>query len=282
MQTIQSLFLPWIMVFLVEGQSPNVPCSLTQNFVKFSPSGKFAGCRPCPECPEGHGLNIQCGSSILEDTKIRCVPCENIKTYSNSHGVESCKPCQECGLLNVLQECTTERNRKCGHKCPKGYFYDGRITGCRETTPATVTTTTLSMEPSPSIWPTSTSTSTVSSIPNIESTHSKLMSVLSAETLGSIEVPLVVENHSSTSVESTPSVIPQPSSLYRGTTSTSIPGNMEVSLPGRNEAAATVLVTMLVTIVLIVILTPTAIVCRNKCRMSKKRRPKQKGRIKLE
>lgn len=55
------------------------------------------------------------------------------------------------------------------------------LNDCRETTPATVTTTTLSMEPSPSIWPTSTSTSTVSSIPNIESTHSNLMSVLSAE-----------------------------------------------------------------------------------------------------
>ena len=134
-KTIQRLFLLWMMASVVEGQHL---CPMAQNFWKLSTSGEFKACIPCPECPEGNGLNIQCGSSITDDTKIECVQCKENVTYSNSHGVESCKPCQDCGLRNVLQECTSDQNRKCGRKCPKGYFFDGRITDCRETTPATV------------------------------------------------------------------------------------------------------------------------------------------------
>ena len=59
-----------MMTTVVEGQPP---CSLTQNFVKVSTSGEFTECRPCPDCPEDHGLNIQCGSSITDDTMIECV-----------------------------------------------------------------------------------------------------------------------------------------------------------------------------------------------------------------
>lgn len=42
--------------------------------------------------------------------------------FSDSHGIGSCSPCNECGLRNVLQPCTTNRNRKCGNECPKGFF----------------------------------------------------------------------------------------------------------------------------------------------------------------
>nr|XP_058957839.1 uncharacterized protein LOC131785017 [Pocillopora verrucosa] len=121
MKTIQRLFLLWMMASVVEGQHL---CPMAQNFWKLSTSGEFKACIPCPECPEGNGLNIQCGSLITDDTKIECVQCKENVTYSNSHGVESCKPCQDCGLRNVLQECTSDQNRKCGRKCPKGHYLD--------------------------------------------------------------------------------------------------------------------------------------------------------------
>ena len=123
------------MASVIKGQPP---CSLAQNFWIVSTSEKFIECDPCPDCPEGLGLNIQCGSTITNGTKIECVQCKETETYSDRYGVGSCKPCQDCGLRNVLQECTSDQNRKCGRKCPKGYFFDGRITDCRETTPATV------------------------------------------------------------------------------------------------------------------------------------------------
>ena len=88
-RTIQLLFLLWVMASVIEGQPP---CSLVQNFWIVSTSGEFIECRPCPDCPEGHGLNIQCGSSITYDTKIECVQCKETETYSDSHGVESCNP----------------------------------------------------------------------------------------------------------------------------------------------------------------------------------------------
>ena len=321
-RTIQLLFLLWVMASVIEGQPS---CSLVQNFWIVSTSGEFIECRPCPDCPEGHGLNIQCGSSITDDTKIECVQCKETETYSDSHGVESCKPCQDCGQRNVLQECTSDQNRKCGRKCPKGYFFDGHITDCRENTPATVSTRTLSIEPSPSIWPqlsspmgggsstaitasmkvlfslkSATSTS-LASTPSTKPQRSSMISVFSAEIPGSIEVPLLVGNRSSTSrVESTLGIMPQPSSLYRGSISTSIPGSIEVLLPVGNVASPSVsakqnttqrrkgktlslvryILGIITTIVLIVTFTLTVRVCWIKCRMSKKTKPEQTGRIK--
>ena len=311
-KTIQRLFLLWIMASVVEGHHL---CPMTQNFWKLSTSGEFKACIPCPECPEGLGLNIQCGSSITDDTKIECVQCKENVTYSNSHGVESCKPCQDCGLRNVLQECTSDQNRKCGRKCPKGYFFDGHITDCRETTPATVSNKTFSIQPSPSIWPQlssplgggsstaivasmkdllsveSVTSTSIASTPSLKPQRSSLMSVLS---------PLVLGNRSSTSIEFTQVIMPRPSSLYRGIVSTSIPGGIGVPIPKGNDASASVpgkkktqgrkgkaltLLTILGiigSIVFIVIFTPTAIVCWIKCRIFEKTKPEQTGRIILK
>ena len=203
------------MASVIKGQPP---CSLAQNFWIVSTSEKFIECDPCPDCPEGLGLNIQCGSTITNGTKIECVQCKETETYSDRYGVGSCKPCQDCGLRNVLQECTSDQNRKCGRKCPKGYFFDGHITDCRETTPATVSTTNFSIQPSPSIWPQlssplgggsstaivasmkdlfsveSVTSTSIASTPSVKPQRSSLMSVLS---------PLVLGNRSSTSIEFT-------------------------------------------------------------------------------
>ena len=320
-KTIERLLLIWMMASVVEGQSP---CSLAKNFWIVNSSGEFIECRPCPDCPEGLGLNIQCGSSITSHTKIECVQCKETKTYSDSHGVESCKPCQNCGRRNVLQECTSVQNRKCDRKCPKGYFFDGHITDCRETTPAIISTTTLSIEPTPSIWPqlsspigggsstaitasmkvlfsikSATSTS-IASAPSIKPQRSSLISFSSAEIPGSAEVPLLVGNRSSPSVEFTQGIMPQPSSLYRGIVSTSIPEGVELPIlkgndasasfsekketQGRKSKALTLLIILGIrgAIVLIVIFTPPAVLCWMKFRMSKKTRPEHEGGIKLK
>ena len=101
-------------------------CSQTSEIELYDPADPAADttCVTCPECPEGQGLSTQCGSRVPKGTKIQCVLCQANVSYSNSHGIESCKACQECGLRNVIQHCTTEKNRICGTKCPQGYYLD--------------------------------------------------------------------------------------------------------------------------------------------------------------
>ena len=101
-------------------------CSQTSEIELYDPADPAADttCVTCPECPEGQGLSTQCGSRVPKGTKIQCVLCQANVSYSNSHGIESCKACQECGLRNVIQHCTTEKNRICGTKCPQGFYLD--------------------------------------------------------------------------------------------------------------------------------------------------------------
>ena len=115
----QPLLLMWIAasVIIIEGGPTTCPPT---HFVKYSsssgPNRKIVGCRLCPDCSEGQGLSIPCGSQITENTNIECVTCQETKTYSDSHGIENCKPCQQCGSRNVIQECTPTHNRKCGNE----------------------------------------------------------------------------------------------------------------------------------------------------------------------
>ena len=126
-----------------------ITCPLARNFVKYGPNGEIVECRPCPECAEGHGLSIQCGSQIANDSKIECVSCELNKTYSDSHGIGSCRTCQYCGLRNVIQQCSPSQNRRCGNKCPKGYFFDDNFNDCLEVKSEIATT--KSTEPTPTV-----------------------------------------------------------------------------------------------------------------------------------
>ena len=105
---------------------PLTGCSPTTEIELYDPTDTGAEiiCRKCPECPESQGLTSQCGSRVPIDTKIECTLCKANVSYSDSHGIESCKPCHECGLKNIIQHCTPEKNRKCGMKCPQGYFLD--------------------------------------------------------------------------------------------------------------------------------------------------------------
>ena len=101
-------------------------CSQTSEIERYDPTDPAAEttCVKCPECPEGQGLFPQCGSRVPKGIKIECIQCQANVSYSNSHGIESCKACQKCGLKNVIQQCTTDKNRICGTKCPKGHFLD--------------------------------------------------------------------------------------------------------------------------------------------------------------
>jgi len=115
--------LPWMILSAVAKPLPG--CSQTSEIELYDPIDPAKTiCRICPECPEGQGLTPQCGSMVRNDTKIECLQCQANVTYSNSHGIESCKACHECGLKNVIQHCTPDKNRKCGTKCPQGYFLD--------------------------------------------------------------------------------------------------------------------------------------------------------------
>ena len=116
--------LPW-MILSAPGK-PQTGCSLTTEIELYDPTDTRAEsmCIECPECPEGQGLTPQCGSRVRNDTKIECTECQANVSYSNSHGTESCRACQECGLKDITQHCTPDKNRKCGTKCPQGYFLD--------------------------------------------------------------------------------------------------------------------------------------------------------------
>ena len=119
--------LLWMISFAIGKPLTKKGCTLTSEIELYDPTDTEAEieCKKCPECPEGQGLTPQCGSRVPIDTKIECTPCKANVLYSDSHGIESCKPCHECGLKNIIQHCTPDKNRKCGTKCPEGYFLDG-------------------------------------------------------------------------------------------------------------------------------------------------------------
>ena len=122
-------------------------CSLTKNYRRYGSNGDIVDCRPCPECAEGQGLSIPCGSKITNDSKIGCVSCKLNKTYSSKHGVSSCRPCQYCGLRNVIQPCKLNQNRKCGDKCPRGYYFNQNLKDCLKVISAQTTTQSTELTP---------------------------------------------------------------------------------------------------------------------------------------
>ena len=106
-------------------------CSEVNSITLVSLDGK-EDCWPCSECPLGLGLDPPCGSRVPNTTEIECKDCVTNKTFSDKHDISSCQPCHECGLKNIVQNCTTETDRKCGTTCPKGYYYSKDIDDCRK------------------------------------------------------------------------------------------------------------------------------------------------------
>ena len=218
---IKLLLLLWIHS-MVECRS--ITCPLARNFVKYGPNGEIVDCRPCPECAEGRGLSILCGSQIANDSKIECVSCELNKTYSDSHGIGSCRTCQYCGLRNVIQQCSPSQNRRCGNKCPKGYFFDDDINDCLEVKSETATAKSTE------------STPTVHQDPDHSTTAKRHLK------MEAYEDTIAVSHHS---VQIKPSSIqPRHSSLVVGITPTATPlGTTKVALLTESNDTASVLPT---------------------------------------
>lgn len=79
-------------------------------------------CVDCPECPEGFGLDPQCGSRITSGVTVECVACQEGKSYSDKHDLSSCKPCTICDPNEeTISPCTATKNAVCG-KCKPGYY----------------------------------------------------------------------------------------------------------------------------------------------------------------
>lgn len=77
-------------------------------------------CVDCPECPEGFGLDPQCGSRITSGVTVECVACQEGKSYSDKHDLSSCKPCTICDPNEeTISPCTATKNAVCG-KCKPG------------------------------------------------------------------------------------------------------------------------------------------------------------------
>ena len=114
---------------LVNGR-PSNSCLLTEHIVLVTPEGNKT-CWKCPHCPVGLGLEPPCGSEVSNTTEIECKQCLANVTYSENHDISSCRPCHDCGLKNVVQQCTEEKNRKCGTVCPEGYYYRQRTDECK-------------------------------------------------------------------------------------------------------------------------------------------------------
>lgn len=78
----------------------------------------------CPECPQGSGLIVQCGSTISEDIPIKCVPCVKGVNYSNTHDYSTCKSCKNCiKNENKTGKCTPEEDTtECLGTCYNGFY----------------------------------------------------------------------------------------------------------------------------------------------------------------
>ena len=131
----------WLLLAIIEALSTwakatpdrGTTCSMPTEYTITYPSRPdgMETCRPCPKCPPGQGLPIQCGSKVPNGTSTNCVPCEANRTYSTSHDSSTCRACNDCGLKNVLQVCTPFQNRICGTSCPEGYFKDEFTDDCK-------------------------------------------------------------------------------------------------------------------------------------------------------
>ncbi|XP_068694894.1 uncharacterized protein [Montipora foliosa] len=85
-------------------------------------SDKCNDCWRCPECQEGLGSSVACGTNVTNDTSIHCVECVSGVNFSDSNGIEQCQPCGLCDGKHerLVAECTPEMNVLC--ECQDGYY----------------------------------------------------------------------------------------------------------------------------------------------------------------
>ena len=93
-------------------------------------TGECVTCWPCPQCHEGLGSSVPCGSNVTDGTEIHCVSCIQGKSFSNSFGSGQCQPCGVClgKHERELIECTPESDVKC--ECETGFYRNKTTSEC--------------------------------------------------------------------------------------------------------------------------------------------------------
>lgn len=105
--------------YVVSGQVTPRDCLWNQHTIFHA---KGVACRDCPTCPEGLGLNPQCGSRVRANEDVECTPCEEGIGYSDTYDISSCKPCTICDPNEeTIHRCTPTTNAVCG-KCNAGFY----------------------------------------------------------------------------------------------------------------------------------------------------------------
>ena len=103
-----------------------------QQFSVLAESGTI-GCRDCPSCPEGYEVTPACGTEILHNASIGCVPCVAGKTFSDTLGVRACHTCGICSKGRVIKHnCTQQSQIVCGNRCTdKDMYFNGHTGDCQ-------------------------------------------------------------------------------------------------------------------------------------------------------
>lgn len=114
----------------IKGQCPDC---IGEGYIKIidPKTGKCEGCWPCPECQEGAGSSVQCGSTVPKGTDIHCVSCTMGINFSNSLSIEKCKPCGVCSgkHKHVSAECTPSSDVQC--ECDNGFYQNKTTHECQ-------------------------------------------------------------------------------------------------------------------------------------------------------
>ena len=114
----------------IKGQCPDC---IEEGYIKIIDprTGKCEGCWPCPECQEGAGSSVQCGSTVSKGTDIHCVSCTMGINFSNSLSTEKCKPCGVCSgkHKHVSAECTPSSDVQC--ECDNGFYQNKTTHECQ-------------------------------------------------------------------------------------------------------------------------------------------------------
>ena len=103
-----------------------VKCGIDQVTVKLLTN--ITECRPCPNCPDGHGLSLVCGSTIEDISMMTCVPCVAGVNYSDTHGHSMCIPCRHCDPhQNKTGQCTPKKDDTICGTCNHGYYKEVHV-----------------------------------------------------------------------------------------------------------------------------------------------------------
>lgn len=109
-------------------QCPN--CTLQDVKTVNATTGKCVDCWPCPECHEGSGSSVQCGSTVTVGTQLHCVPCVRGANFSAISGTDQCQPCGTClgKHEHALSECTRDSDIEC--ECEVGFYRNKTTQEC--------------------------------------------------------------------------------------------------------------------------------------------------------